>query len=86
MIYIQSQQTIFPKTIYIGDKAELRCSFSSSAALTTGNLSAESFLDNLDFSLYDLNSVSLQKNGKTGLIVRMEKIFKSNENKEAVNE
>ena len=63
MIYIQSQQTIFPKTIYIGDKAELRCSFSSSAALTTGNLSAESFLDDLDFSLYDLNSVSLQKTG-----------------------
>ena len=63
MIYIQSQQSTFPKAIYIGDKAELRCSFSSGAALSTGSLSAENFSQSLDFSLYDINEITLQKTG-----------------------
>ena len=63
MIYIQSQQSTFPKAIYIGDKAELRCSFSTGTALTTGSLSTEGFLEEIDFSLYDINDVSLQKSG-----------------------
>ena len=63
MIYIQSQQSTFPKTIYIGDKAELRCSFSSGNSLAVGTLSTEGFLEELDFSLYDINDVSLQKSG-----------------------
>ena len=63
MIYIQSQQSTFPKTIYIGDKAELKCSFSSGNPLTTGQLSAQSFKEALDFSLYDINDISLQKSG-----------------------
>ena len=63
MIYIQSQQSTFPKAIYIGDKAELRCSFSTATALTTGSLSAESFTQPLDLSLYDVNEISLQKSG-----------------------
>ena len=63
MIYIQSQQSTFPKAIYIGDKAELRCSFSSGAVLQTGTLSAQSFLQPIDFSLYDINEITLQKSG-----------------------
>ena len=63
MIYIQSQQTTFPKAIYIGDKAELRCSFSSGTAIQTGTLSAQSFLQPIDFSLYDINEITLQKSG-----------------------
>ena len=63
MIYIQSQQSTFPKAIYIGDKAELRCSFSTGAAINTGSLSAENFTQSLDFSLYDINEITLQKTG-----------------------
>ena len=63
MIYIQSQQSTFPKAIYIGDKAELRCSFSSGAALSTGTLSTEGFAQQLDFSLYDIKDISLQQSG-----------------------
>ena len=63
MIYIQSQQSTFPKAIYIGDKAELRCSFSTGTALTAGSLSAENFVQPLDFSLYDINDVLLQISG-----------------------
>ena len=63
MIYIQSQQSTFPKAIYIGDKAELRCSFSTGNALSVGTLSTQGFLEELDFSLYDINDISLQKSG-----------------------
>lgn len=63
MIYIQSQQSTFPKTIYIGDKAELRSSFSTGTTLTTGDLSAQAFTKALDLSLYDINGISLQKSG-----------------------
>ena len=63
MIYIQSQQSTFPKAIYIGDKAELRCSFSTGNALATGTLSTQGFLEELDLSLYDINDISLQKSG-----------------------
>ena len=63
MIYIQSQQSTFPKAIYIGDKAELRCSFSTGNALAAGTLSTQGFLEELDFSLYDINDISLQKSG-----------------------
>ena len=63
MIYIQSQQSTFPKAIYIGDKAELRCSFSTGITLTPGTFSTESFSQPLDFSLYDINDLTLQKTG-----------------------
>ena len=63
MIYIQSQQSTFPKAIYIGDKAELRCSFSTGNALAAGTLSTQGFLEELDLSLYDINDISLQKSG-----------------------
>lgn len=61
MIYIQSQQTTFPKAIYIGDKAELRASFTTGTQLETGLLSTQSFLQPLDLSLYDINEITLQK-------------------------
>jgi len=63
MIYIKSQQSVFPKTIYIGDKAELRCSFNCGTELKTGELSAQGFSDSLDFSLYDVQKILLQKSG-----------------------
>lgn len=63
MIYLQSQQSTFPKAIYIGDKAELRCSFSSGTNLTTGELSTQGFLQPLDLSLYDINKITLTKSG-----------------------
>ena len=63
MIYLQSQQSTFPKAIYIGDKAELKCSFSSASNLYTGTLSAAGFAQPLDFSLYDINDIILQKSG-----------------------
>ena len=60
MIYIQTKQSVFPKTIYIGDRAELRCSFKSDAALKTGALSTELFVEPLDQSVYDIKELSIQ--------------------------
>jgi len=64
MIYIQTRQSVFPKAIYIGDKAELRSSFTTSAALKTGSLSAESFSSALDFSKYEIKAVRLDLTGE----------------------
>ena len=61
MIYIQTKQSVFPKAIYIGDKAELRCSFKSEAQLSASAASVQSFTQELDFSVYDIKDVSLQK-------------------------
>ena len=63
MIYIQSQQSTFPKSIYIGDKAELRTSFSFAGELTQGALSTEDFIQPLDLSMYDISEIKLQKSG-----------------------
>ena len=60
MIYIQTKQSVFPKTIYIGDRAELRCSFQSDAVVSTGAVSSQSFTDSLDFSVYDIKDISVQ--------------------------
>ena len=60
MIYVQTKQVIFPKAIYIGDKAELRCSFKSDAVISTGAVSQEFFVQPLDLSVYDLNDISIQ--------------------------
>lgn len=62
MIYIQTKQSVFPKAIYIGDKAELRCTFKSQAELSEGAASPQSFKQDLDFSLYDIKDIALQKN------------------------
>ena len=62
MIYIQTKQSVFPKAIYIGDKAELRCTLKSQSELSEGAASPQSFKHDLDFSLYDIKDIALQKN------------------------
>ena len=62
MIYIQTKQSVYPKAIYIGDKAELRCSFKSEAQIPAGTASTQNFTQNLDYSVYDIKDISIQKN------------------------
>lgn len=59
MIYIQTKQSVFPKAIYIGDKAELRCSFKSDSVLETGRVAMEAFIQSLDYTLYDIKEMSV---------------------------
>ena len=61
MIYIQTKQSIFPKAIYIGDRAELRCSFKSEAQLSEGAASVHAFTQALVYSVYDIKDISIQK-------------------------
>ena len=61
MIYIQTQQTVFPKSVYIGDKTELRCSFKHENAIAAGAVSMDCFITDPDFSLYDITSVTIQQ-------------------------
>ena len=60
MIYVQTKQSVFPKAVYIGDRAELRCSFRSDSVIPAGSLSSESFTDSIDFSVYDIKDISIQ--------------------------
>ena len=60
MIYIQTKQSVFPKTLYIGDRAELRCTFKSNAAVSVGEASTDAFVTSLDFSVYDIKDISVQ--------------------------
>ena len=60
MIYVQTKQSIFPKAIYIGDRAELRLSFTSESLLTAGPVSTEAFTQALDLSLYEIKEMSLE--------------------------
>ncbi len=62
MIYIQTKQSVFPKAIYIGDKAELRCSFKSEAQIPAVTASTQNFTQDLDYSVYDIKDISIQKN------------------------
>ena len=61
MIYIQTQQTVFPKSVYIGDRTELRCTFKHEGALAAGAVSMDCFITRPDFSLYDITSVTIQQ-------------------------
>lgn len=61
MIYIQTKQSVFPKAIYIGDRAELRCTFKSGSDLPVASLSTQAFTGPLDFSVYDIKDIVLQK-------------------------
>ena len=58
MITLQTQQVLVPKQVYIGDKAELRCTFS-----TTEKIQAEGFCSELDYSQYDIKNVQLLPSG-----------------------
>ena len=63
MIYIQTRQTVFPKSIYIGDRAEIRCQFTSDTTLTEGALSAQNFISSIDFSVCEIKDITLQSAG-----------------------
>ena len=58
MITLQTQQILVPKQVYIGDKAELRCTFS-----TAEKIQAEGFCSELDYSQYDIKNVQLLPSG-----------------------
>ncbi|MCQ2592279.1 MAG: hypothetical protein MJ188_05800 [Treponema sp.] len=70
MITLQTQAVLVPKQVYVGDRAELRCSFFSEYegfknAVKDGpvNLSLEGFLTELDFSEYEIREVNLVPSG-----------------------
>ena len=58
MITVQTQHVLVPKQVYIGDRAELRCTFSTSA-----KIKAEGFCGELDYNQYDIKDVKLQPSG-----------------------
>ena len=64
MIYIQTQQTVFPKSVYIGDRTELRCSFRHEGAVQVSAVGMDCFITEPDFSLYDITSVTVQEAGQ----------------------
>ena len=64
MIYLQTQQTVFPKSVYIGDRTELRCSFKHEAAVPVASVSLDCFITPPDYSLYDISSVTIQEAGQ----------------------
>ena len=58
MITVQTQQVLVPKQVYIGDRAELRCTFNTNA-----QIKAEGFCGELDYNQYDIKDVKLQSSG-----------------------
>lgn len=58
MITVQTQQVLVPKQVYIGDRAELRCTFNTNA-----QIKAEGFCGELDYNQYDIKDVKLQPSG-----------------------
>lgn len=72
MSVLQTQQILVPKKVYIGDRAELQCTFSSSQDLfstlsESGNqlhqLPLSSFSGNLNFKDYDIQKVEISQIG-----------------------
>lgn len=71
MAYMQSQQVLVPRQVYIGDSAELRCTFETESVLfrnlvaQKGNieLSKEYFTGQLDVSKYDVKKVEISSSG-----------------------
>ncbi|MBR5400888.1 MAG: hypothetical protein IK102_03660 [Treponema sp.] len=63
MIYIQTRQTVFPKSIYIGDRAEIRCQFTSDVKLPEGPLTAQGFVTAPDYSTVEIKDISLVNSG-----------------------
>ncbi len=70
MINLEIQQILLPKKVYIGDTAELRCSFNSNS-FTLKNfvengsvqLSSSGFISPLDMQDYDIKSITLSSIG-----------------------
>lgn len=70
MISVQTQQILVPKQVYIGDRAEIRCSFTSESpvlkSLTekgSAELSVQGFSGNLNFLEYEIKEVQLVPSG-----------------------
>lgn len=71
MAYMQSQQVLVPRQVYIGDSAELRCTFETESVLfrnlvaQKGNieLSKEYFMGELDASKWDVKNVVISSSG-----------------------
>lgn len=70
MISIQTQQVLVPKQVYIGDSAELLCTFNSSSdvfknltASGVAELSLENFTQPLNATEYQIKKVSLMPTG-----------------------
>ena len=71
MVSIQTQQILIPKKVYIADKAELRCTFTTDTAFVrettqknnVTNLSASFFIHPLDSQKYEINSLKLTNSG-----------------------
>ena len=63
MIYLQTRQTVFPKSIYVGDRAEIRCQFTTDVTLTEGAISSQNFTSLIDYSVCEIKDITLQSAG-----------------------
>lgn len=63
MIYLQTQQSVFPKAIYIGDRAELKCQFKTENKIEQTALSATGFASELNYSEYEIKDINVQNTG-----------------------
>ncbi|MCR4953269.1 MAG: hypothetical protein K6A43_04260 [Treponema sp.] len=76
MIKIESQQILIPKQVYIGDRAELRVTFVLNSELAQKaaqsgqlKLSSEYFARSLDFTEYEIKSITLSNTGQNHFIL-----------------
>ncbi len=71
MVNIQIKQNLIPKQVYIGDSAQLLCSFNSNSEILKAlmadkdkiTLPLENFIQDLDFTEYDIKEITLTKAG-----------------------
>lgn len=71
MVYLQTEQVLIPRQVYIADRAEIRCSFDSDADFLRKEvaqkgivqLSLDSFTSELDTSGYEIKNMQIQSVG-----------------------
>lgn len=71
MAHMKSQQVLVPRQVYIGDSAELKCSFETDSVLFRNivaqkgviELSKEFFAEEVDVEKYDIKSVTISSSG-----------------------
>lgn len=71
MAHMKSQQVLVPRQVYIGDSAELKCSFETDSVLFRNivaqkgviELSKEFFAEEVDEEKYDIKSVTITSSG-----------------------
>lgn len=71
MVNIQIKQNLIPKQVYIGDSAQLLCSFNSNSEILKAlmadkdkiTLPLENFIQDLDFTEYEIKEITLTKAG-----------------------